>query len=168
MTKLKKLLALALAGVLALCVLTGCGGSSSGSDKASKDSEEAAAVLAAFNFKRPANDPLKNDLGDVAERLLNSFTTKAVDDGKALVYRSKGSVTLPDGYKTFAAFKNYGESGYSLPERDTYEFYMNNDSLYNYIGIIGKAMDQGKIGIATRTINGELYFVAIVEADAYV
>ena len=54
MKHLKKLAALLLVGVLALSLLTACGGSGS----TSQDAQAEAAVMAAINQNRPANDKL--------------------------------------------------------------------------------------------------------------
>ena len=57
MKHLKKLAALLLVGVLALSLLTACGGGGS----TSADTQAEAAVMAAINQNRPANDKLQND-----------------------------------------------------------------------------------------------------------
>lgn len=56
MKHLKKLAALLLVGVLALSLLAACGGSGS----TSQDAQAEAAVMAAINQNRPANDKLQN------------------------------------------------------------------------------------------------------------
>ena len=56
MKHLKKLAALLLVGVLALSLLTACGG---GGGSTSADAQAEAAVMAAINQNRPANDNCK-------------------------------------------------------------------------------------------------------------
>ena len=57
MKHLKKLAALLLVGVLALSLLTACGG---GGGSTSADAQAEAAVMAAINQNRPVNDKLQN------------------------------------------------------------------------------------------------------------
>lgn len=70
MKHLKKLAALLLVGVLALSLLTACGGSGS----TSQDAQAEAAVMAAINENRPANDKLQNssELRETAKRDLDA------------------------------------------------------------------------------------------------
>ena len=70
MKHLKKLAALLLVGVLALSLLTACGGSGS----TSQDAQAEAAVMAAINQNRPANDKLQNssELRETARRDLDA------------------------------------------------------------------------------------------------
>lgn len=70
MKHLKKLAALLLVGVLALSLLTAC----SGSGSASQDAQAEAAVMAAINQNRPANDKLQNssELRETARRDLDA------------------------------------------------------------------------------------------------
>ena len=70
MKHLKKLAALLLVGVLALSLLTACGGSGS----TYQDAQAEAAVMAAINQNRPANDKLQNssELRETAKRDLDA------------------------------------------------------------------------------------------------
>ena len=70
MKHLKKLAALLLVGVLALSLLTACGGSGS----TSQDAQAEAAVMAAINQNRPVNDKLQNssELRETAKRDLDA------------------------------------------------------------------------------------------------
>lgn len=70
MKHLKKLAALLLVGVLALSLLTACGGSGS----TSQDAQAEAAVMTAINQNRPANDKLQNssELRETARRDLDA------------------------------------------------------------------------------------------------
>lgn len=67
MKHLKKLAALLLVGVLALSLLTACGG---GGGSTSADTQAEAAVMAAINQNRPVNDKLQNssELRETARR----------------------------------------------------------------------------------------------------
>ena len=71
MKHLKKLAALLLVGVLALSLLTACGG---GGGSTSADTQAEAAVMAAINENRPANDKLQNssELRETARRDLDA------------------------------------------------------------------------------------------------
>lgn len=71
MKHLKKLAALLLVGVLALSLLTACGGSGGST---SADTQAEAAVMAAINQNRPANDKLQNssELRETAKRDLDA------------------------------------------------------------------------------------------------
>ena len=70
MKHLKKLAALLLVGVLALSLLTACGGGGS----TSADAQAETAVMAAINENRPANDKLQNssELRETARRDLDA------------------------------------------------------------------------------------------------
>lgn len=70
MKHLKKLAALLLVGVLALSLLTACGGGGS----TSADTQAETAVMAAINQNRPANDKLQNssELRETARRDLDA------------------------------------------------------------------------------------------------
>lgn len=70
MKHLKKLAALLLVGVLALSLLTACGGGGS----TSADAQAETAVMAAINQNRPANDKLQNssELRETARRDLDA------------------------------------------------------------------------------------------------
>lgn len=71
MKHLKKLAALLLVGVLALSLLTACGG---GGGSTSADAQAEAAVMTAINQNRPANDKLQNssELRETAKRDLDA------------------------------------------------------------------------------------------------
>ena len=71
MKHLKKLAALLLVGVLALSLLTACGG---GGGSTSADTQAEAAVMAAINQNRPVNDKLQNssELRETARRDLDA------------------------------------------------------------------------------------------------
>lgn len=91
MKHLKKLAALLLVGVLALSLLTACGG---GGGSTSADAQAEAAVMAAINQNRPVNDKLQNssELRKIANQdldatirsgnLSSSFTVKSHTDLK--------------------------------------------------------------------------------------
>lgn len=91
MKHLKKLAALLLVGVLALSLLTACGG---GGGSTSADTQAEATVMAAINQNRPANDKLQNssELREIANQdldaaikfgnLSSSFTFKSHTDLK--------------------------------------------------------------------------------------
>ena len=165
MTKLKKLLALALAGVLALCVLTGCGGSSDTGEAGSMNSPEVQQILDLLNTDRTGSQ-LVNTYGYLAEQVLNSFsTTKEEAKPGTYYYASVGGDWIPDGYTTIGANTEY-MGFWSIEEDMDYDDWMQSRS--DYMKECGARALNTNVGIATRTINGRLYFVAIVEAGAYV
>ena len=155
MKHLKKLAALLLVGVLALSLLTACGG---GGGSTSADAQAETAVMAAINQNRSGNDKLQNssELRKIANQDLNvaikegnlspSFTVKSHTDLK------NGSVVF-----TFIAKCDYKNTDLAkLIKTDT-----NIKSHY---------MDKwSEVGVVVRTDkdNGQTYIAISVAINTF-
>lgn len=142
MKHLKKLAALLLVGVLALSLLTACGG---GGGSTSADAQAEAAVMAAINQNRPANDKLQNDpaLCRTANQRIDvaiSEKWKLSSDFKLDTYREDGSVGF-----TLIAKCDYKNTDLAK----LIKTYTNINSSY-----IGTWSD---VGVVVRTVDGQTY-----------
>lgn len=146
MKHLKKLAALLLVGVLALSLLTACGG---GGGSTSADAQAEAAVMTAINENRPVklqNDPAlcetaKQDLDAAIKfgNLSSSFTFKDHTDLK------NGKI----GY-TFIAKCDYKNTDLAkLIKTDTN---INSSHMDNW----------SKVGVVVRTVDGQTYIAISV------
>lgn len=152
MKHLKKLAALLLVGVLALSLLTACGGSGS----TSQDAQAEAAVMAAINQNRPANDKLQNssELRETAKRDLDA----------AIKF---GNLSSSFKYVDHTDLKN-GKFGYTFIAKCDYK----NTDLAKLIktdtNINSKYMDKwSDVGVVVRTNkdNGQTYIAISVAID---
>lgn len=139
MKHLKKLAALLLVGVLALSLLTACGGGGS----TSADTQAEAAVMAAINEKR--SDKLQNDpaLCRTANQRIDvaiSEKWKLSSDFKLDTYREDGSVGF-----TLIAKCDYKNTDLA----ELIKTYTNINS--SYIGT------WSKVGVVVRTVDGQTY-----------
>lgn len=140
MKHLKKLAALLLVGVLALSLLTACGG---GGGSTSADTQAEAAVMAAINEKR--SDKLQNDpaLCRTANQRIDvaiSEKWKLSSDFKLDTYREDGSVGF-----TLIAKCDYKNTDLA----ELIKTYTNINS--SYIGT------WSKVGVVVRTVDGQTY-----------
>lgn len=140
MKHLKKLAALLLVGVLALSLLTACGG---GGGSTSADAQAEAAVMAAINEKR--SDKLQNDpaLCRTANQRIDvaiSEKWKLSSDFKLDTYREDGSVGF-----TLIAKCDYKNTDLAT----LIKTYTNINS--SYIGT------WSKVGVVVRTVDGQTY-----------
>lgn len=140
MKHLKKLAALLLVGVLALSLLTACGG---GGGSTSADTQAEAAVMAAINEKR--SDKLQNDpaLCRTANQRIDvaiSEKWKLSSDFKLDTYREDGSVGF-----TLIAKCDYKNTDLAK----LIKTYTNINS--SYIGT------WSKVGVVVRTVDGQTY-----------
>lgn len=140
MKHLKKLAALLLVGVLALSLLTACGG---GGGSTSADAQAEAAVMAAINEKR--SDKLQNDpaLCRTANQRIDvaiSEKWKLSSDFKLDTYREDGSVGF-----TLIAKCDYKNTDLA----ELIKTYTNINS--SYIGT------WSKVGVVVRTVDGQTY-----------
>lgn len=142
MKHLKKLAALLLVGVLALSLLTACGGSGS----TSQDAQAEAAVMAAINQNRPANDKLQNssELRETAKRDLDA----------AIKF---GNLSSSFKYVDHTDLKNGKFGGTFIAKCD----YKNTD-LAKFIktntSINSNHVDNwSDVGVVVRTDNGQTY-----------
>lgn len=142
MKHLKKLAALLLVGVLALSLLTACGGSGS----TSQDAQAEAAVMAAINENRPANDKLQNssELRETARRDLDA----AIKFGNlSSSFRYVDHTDLKNGKfgGTFIAKCDYKNT-------DLAKFIKTNTSINsNHVD------NWSDVGVVVRTDNGQTY-----------
>lgn len=142
MKHLKKLAALLLVGVLALSLLTACGGSGS----TSQDAQAEAAVMAAINENRPANDKLPNnsELRKIAKQDLEA----AINSGNlSSSFTFKSHTDLKNGKvgATFIAKCDYKNTDLAkLIKTDTNINSHNRNSW-------------SEVGVVVRTVDGQTY-----------
>ena len=143
MKHLKKLAALLLVGVLALSLLTACGG---GGGSTSADTQAEAAVMAAINENRPANDKLQNssELRETARRDLDA----------AIKF---GNLSSSFRYVDHTDLKNGKFGGTFIAKCD----YKNTDLaklIKTDTNINSHHMDKwSEVGVVVRTDNGQTY-----------
>lgn len=142
MKHLKKLAALLLVGVLALSLLTACGGSGS----TSQDAQAEAAVMTAINENRPANDKLQNssELRETAKRDLDAAI-------------KLGNLSSSFRYVDHTDLKNGKFGGTFIAKCD----YKNTDLaklIKTDTNINSHHMDKwSEVGVVVRTDNGQTY-----------
>lgn len=142
MKHLKKLAALLLVGVLALSLLTACGGGGS----TSADAQAEAAVMAAINENRPANDKLQNssELRETARRDLDA----------AIKF---GNLSSSFKYVDHTDLKNGKFGGTFIAKCD----YKNTDLaklIKTNTSINSNHVDNwSDVGVVVRTDNGQTY-----------
>lgn len=142
MKHLKKLAALLLVGVLALSLLTACGGSGS----TSQDAQAEAAVMAAINQNRPVNDKLQNssELRETARRDLDA----AIKFGNlSSSFRYVDHTDLKNGKfgGTFIAKCDYKNT--DLAELIKTKTSINSNHVDNW----------SDVGVVVQTDNGQTY-----------
>ena len=148
MKHLKKLAALLLVGVLALSLLTACGG---GGGSTSADTQAEAAVMAAINEKR--SDKLQNDpaLCRTANQRIDvaiSEKWKLSSDFKLDTYREDGSV------------------GFTLIAKCDYKNTDLAKLIKTYTNINSSQVGTwSKVGTVVRTVDGQTYIAISVAID---
>lgn len=143
MKHLKKLAALLLVGVLALSLLTACGG---GGGSTSADAQAETAVMAAINQNRPVNDKLQNssELRETARRDLDA----AIKLGNfSSSFRYVDHTDLKNGKfgGTFIAKCDYKNT--DLAELIKTNTSINSNHVDNW----------SDVGVVVRTDNGQTY-----------
>lgn len=143
MKHLKKLAALLLVGVLALSLLTACGG---GGGSTSADAQAETAVMAAINQNRPVNDKLQNssELRETARRDLDA----AIKFGNlSSSFRYVDHTDLKNGKfgGTFIAKCDYKNT--DLAELIKTKTSINSNHVDNW----------SDVGVVVRTDNGQTY-----------
>lgn len=142
MKHLKKLAALLLVGVLALSLLTACGGGGS----TSADAQAETAVMAAINQNRPVNDKLQNssELRETARRDLDA----------AIKF---GNLSSSFRYVDHTDLKNGKFGGTFIAKCD----YKNTDLaklIKTNTSINSNHVDNwSDVGVVVRTDNGQTY-----------
>ena len=143
MKHLKKLAALLLVGVLALSLLTACGG---GGGSTSADAQAEAAVMAAINQNRPANDKLQNssELRETAKRDLDA-AIKLGNLSSSFRYVSHTDLKNGKFGGTFIAKCDYKNTDLAkLIKTDTN---INSHNMNSW----------SDVGVVVRTDNGQTY-----------
>lgn len=155
MKHLKKLAALLLVGVLALSLLTACGGSGS----TSQDAQAETAVMAAINQNRPVS----------SAKLQNSSELRKIanQDLDAAISGKWGQLSSSFTFKDHTDLKN-GKFGYTFIAKCDYK----NTDLAKLIktdtNINSKYMDKwSDVGVVVRTDknNGQTYIAISVAID---
>lgn len=153
MKHLKKLAALLLVGVLALSLLTACGGSGS----TSQDAQAEAAVMTAINQNRPVS----------SAKLQNSSELRKIANQDLDVAIKSGNLSSSFTVKSHTDLKN-GKFGYTFIAKCDYK----NTDLAKLIktdtNINSKYMDKwSDVGVVVRTNkdNGQTYIAISVAID---
>ena len=157
MKHLKKLAALLLVGVLALSLLTACGGGGS----TSADAQAETAVMAAINQNRPVN----------SAKLQNSSELRKIanQDLDAAISGKWGQLSSSFTFKSHTDLKN-GKFGYTFIAKCDYK----NTDLAKLIktdtNINSHYMDKwSDVGVVVRTNkdNGQTYIAISVAIETY-
>lgn len=157
MKHLKKLAALLLVGVLALSLLTACGGGGS----TSADAQAETAVMAAINQNRPVN----------SAKLQNSSELRKIanQDLDAAISGKWGQLSSSFTFKSHTDLKN-GKFGYTFIAKCDYK----NTDLAKLIktdtNINSHYMDKwSDVGVVVRTDkdNGQTYIAISVAIDTF-
>lgn len=153
MKHLKKLAALLLVGVLALSLLTACGGSGS----TSQDAQAEAAVMAAINENRPVS----------SAKLQNSSELRKIANQDLDVAIKSGNLSSSFTVKSHTDLKNGKFGGTFIAKCD----YKNTDLaklIKTDTNINSKYMDKwSDVGVVVRTNkdNGQTYIAISVAID---
>lgn len=154
MKHLKKLAALLLVGVLALSLLTACGG---GGGSTSADAQAETAVMAAINENRPVS----------SAKLQNSSELRKIANQDLDVAIKSGNLSSSFTVKSHTDLKN-GKFGYTFIAKCDYK----NTDLAKLIktdtNINSKYMDKwSDVGVVVRTNkdNGQTYIAISVAID---
>lgn len=150
MKHLKKLAALLLVGVLALSLLTACGG---GGGSTSADAQAEAAVMAAINQNRPANDKLQNssELRETAKRDLDA-AIKLGNLSSSFTYKSHTDLKNGKVGGTFIAKCDYKDT-------DLAELIKTDTNIKSHL--VNKWSDVGVV-VWTNKNNGQTYIAISV------
>ena len=151
MKHLKKLAALLLVGVLALSLLTACGGGGS----TSADAQAETAVMAAINQNRPVN----------SAKLQNSSELRKIanQDLDAAISGKWGQLSSSFTFKSHTDLKN-GKFGYTFIAKCDYK----NTDLAKLIKTDTNShyMDKwSDVGVVVRTVDGQTYIAISVAID---
>lgn len=145
MKHLKKLAALLLVGVLALSLLTACGG---GGGSTSADAQAETAVMAAINQNRSGNDKLQNS---------SELRKTANQDLDAAISGKWGQLSSSFTFKSHTDLKNGKFGGTFIAKCD----YKNTDLaklIKTDTNINSHNMNSwSDVGVVVRTDNGQTY-----------
>ena len=148
MKHLKKLAALLLVGVLALSLLTACGGGGS----TSADAQAETAVMAAINQNRPVN----------SAKLQNSSELRKIanQDLDAAISGKWGQLSSSFTFKSHTDLKN-GKFGYTFIAKCDYK----NTDLAKLIKTDTNMDKWSDVGVVVRTVDGQTYIAISVAID---
>lgn len=152
MKHLKKLAALLLVGVLALSLLTACGGSGS----TSQDAQAEAAVMAAINENQNRSGKHKLQNSSELRKIANQDLDAAI---------KFGNLSSSFTFKDHTDLKN-GKFGYTFIAKCDYK----NTDLAKLIktdtNINSHYMDKwSEVGVVVRTVDGQTYIAISVAID---
>lgn len=153
MKHLKKLAALLLVGVLALSLLTACGG---GGGSTSADAQAETAVMAAINQNRPVNSAKLQNSSEL-RKIANQDLDAAISGSG-----NWGQLSSSFTFKSHTDLKN-GKFGYTFIAKCDYK----NTDLAKLIktdtNIKSHYMDQwSEVGVVVRTVDGQTYIAISV------
>ena len=148
MKHLKKLAALLLVGVLALSLLTACGGSGS----ASQDAQAETAVMAAINENRPVS----------SAKLQNSSELRKIANQDLDATIKLGNLSSSFTVKSHTDLKN-GSVGFTLIAKCDYK----NTDLAKLIKTVTNINSYNmnkwsEVGVVVRTVDGQTYIAISV------
>ena len=146
MKHLKKLAALLLVGVLALSLLTACGG---GGGSTSADTQAETAVMAAINQNRPVNSVKLQNSSELRET--------AKRDLDAAISGKWGQLSSSFTFKSHTDLKN-GKFGYTFIAKCDYK----NTDLAKLIKTVTNINSYNmnkwsEVGVVVRTVDGQTY-----------
>ena len=145
MKHLKKLAALLLVGVLALSLLTACGGGGS----TSADAQAETAVMAAINQNRPVN----------SAKLQNSSELRKIanQDLDAAISGKWGQLSSSFTFKDHTDLKN-GKIGYTFIAKCDYKNTDLAELIKTDTNINSHLVNKwSEVGVVVRTFNGQTY-----------
>lgn len=150
MKHLKKLAALLLVGVLALSLLTACGGGGS----TSADAQAEAAVLAAINENRPVNSAKLQNSSEL--RRTANQTIDAAISGKLGQLSSDFKLVLDTKPED-------GSVGFTLIAKCDYKNTDLAKLIKTYTNINSNHVDKwSEVGVVVRTVDGQTYIAISV------
>lgn len=156
MKKLKKFAALLLVGVMALALLTACGGGGSG-----EDAQAEASVMTAINGKRTAAAKLDNDAERKAVARQNiDYVAIHGFDGFSSDVRFKVDTNLKEGQFGFTFVAKYDYKDTKLDEL------IKKITNGNGTDIKSNHVDNWtNVGVVVKTVNGQTYIAVSVAID---
>lgn len=152
MKKWKKFAALLLAGVMALALLTACGGGSS------EEAQAEASMMSAINSKRAtalSNDP---ELKDEADQFLHTVVN--VDTG---FIKIKDMVDIKTDPQTkITTIKVVVDNRYTGTLLESFFEKVNSKDKNVDINVVG---NWTKVGVSAKTVKGNTYVSVVVQID---
>ena len=157
MKKLKKFAALLLVGVMALALLTACGGGGSG-----EDAQAEASVMTAINSKRTAATKLDND----AER--KAVASQNID---YVVKHGFGSFSSDMTFRADTDHIKDGKFGFTFVAKYDYKDTKLDDLIKKITDGNGMNINSSHVnnwtdvGVVVKTVNGQTYIAVSVAID---